>query len=340
MNEEIVASAMSSFNNAALLMPDFAWRALLAAPVFIAAMRMAPEIMACFFPLKKSRGDSFAWLIEALLIGWLVLGRGNWDVIRDGAGWLPYLNVSCLFLLCRDATARLYVYNPRVPKWWREIGIASRRWIKIGALAAAIVVLAASSVRDASLISLQICGFLFGAAAGYFGRRPAQPVNYTVIIMAAVAVGISLQPEYFRFGQLGRLTFVHLGALASVIALGAVIFVFRNFKPAGFIRDNHYRYIKWFMRLGCVLALILFAMTEAVPALLGFGAAVMAAAWFAAKHADGGTNIFGLSNNLWALMMGVFGAITSMPAITVLGILCWKNNNIKNFWAGLRSVLK
>jgi hypothetical protein len=243
-------------------------------------------------------------------------------------------------LLCRDAMARLYGYNPKLPKWWRRIDASARQWLKICAFLMLLAALGASAIRSFPFMALQAGSVLFGAASGYFGRSPAQPVNYITAIMFVVTVGITLQPEYFRFGQLGRLTITHLIALALMAALSASVFVFRNFRPAGFVKDNHYKYIKWFMRLACLLAFILFVMTESVPVLLGFGATVAAAAWFAVKHAETGTNTAVLSGNLWALALALFGIMTVMPAITVAGILCWKNNNVKQFWKSLRGVLK
>ncbi|MDR2268652.1 MAG: hypothetical protein LBD94_00530 [Rickettsiales bacterium] len=340
MNNEIVASAITSFNNAALVEPNFVWTAVLMLPVFIAVWKIAPELLDFFFPGKKSRDYNFAFLAEAMLVVWLIFNHGNWQSIRDGTGFLPYLVSAVLFLLCRDVMARLCEMNPKMPVWWRKIDRRTRKWIKIGILLSTVAVVAASAIQEFNFISLQINAVMFGIAAGYFGRKSAAPVNYLMMVMTVLAVGIAMQPEYFRFGQLGRLSFAHLAALAFIVMLGAVIFVFRNFNPSGFIRDNHYRYVKWFMRLGTLLALILFVMTESVPVLLGFCASAAVTSWFAVKHSDRNTDVFVLSGNLWAMMMFVFGMMTFMPVISIIGILCWKNNNGKLFWQNLLNVMK
>ncbi|MDR1826603.1 MAG: hypothetical protein LBQ49_02835 [Rickettsiales bacterium] len=340
MNHEIVQSAITSFNNAALLAPGFFWTAVLALPIYLAVWKIAPDVSNLFFPAKKSRDYNFAWIAECAIIAWIILNNGNWAVIRDGFGFLPYLEAAVLFALCKDAAARLYEQNPRLPKAWQKTDRATKTWIKIGALAVSTALFAAGAIQQFNFIALRITAVMFGAAAGFFGRRSFGPINLLTIAMFALSIAITLQPEFFRFGQLGRLGVVHLSSLACIAALGAVIFVFRNFKPADWIFDNHYRYMKWFMRLSSALAFVLFAMTESAPILIGFGAAVAATAFLAVKHAPRERNIKALSGDLWAVMLCLFGAITTMPLITVVGILCWRNNNTRSFWHNLYLILK
>jgi hypothetical protein len=310
-------------------------------PVFYAAWKMSPEILAVFFPAKKSRDYNFAFLAEILVAVWLVFGYGNWETLRDGVGFLPYLASAVLFLVARDATARLCEQNPKTPRWWRKsFDSAARRWLKISILLVFVAILGAGAVQELGFIALQIAGGLFGIVAGYFGRRSYPPLNYIALVVVLLTVGITMQPEYFRFAQMGRLTFPHLAALAGIVMIGALIFAMRNFTPTGFVTDGHYRYIKWFMRLCTLLVFILFVMTEAVPALLAFGAGVLATAWFAVKHLPRGSDVFVLSGNLWGAMLFLFGAVAVMPALAAVGILCWRNNNTKSFWAKLAAALK
>jgi hypothetical protein len=128
--------------------------------------------------------------------------------------------------------------------------------------------------------------------------------------------------------------------LGSIAALSAGIFVFRNFRPSGFVKESHYVYVKWFMRLCCLLAFILFVQTEAVPALMGLWAAAALTLWFAAKHAPRGTNTMALSGNLWAAMLFMFGVLTGLFAISIVGILAWKSGGAKGFWKNLVAVMK
>ncbi|MDR1027212.1 MAG: hypothetical protein LBL46_02235 [Rickettsiales bacterium] len=340
MNEAIVASAITTFNNAALWGPAFLWSAVLMLPVYLAAAMVAGDLLSYFFPLKKARDFCFAWWFEGAAIVWLVFGHGNWEVLRDGAGFLPYIVAGALFLLCRDAAARLREWNPRAPKSWRRFDSKTRKWLKLAILLVAVAIIGASASPRYYYQALQIAATLFGTAAGFWSRRPYGPIPGTMFMMALLTTAVAMQPEYFRFGQLGRLSLAHLGALAAIIGLAALCFVLRNFNPSGFVRDNHYKYIKWFMRLCVLLAFILFVMTESVPVLLGLGAAVAMTAWFAVKHAAKGTIVAPLSENVWAAMLILFGVITGMPLVAIIGILCWKNNAARNWAKNLIAIMK
>ena len=339
-NEIIVRSAVASFNNSALAGADFLLTGILMLPLFFMAWKASAEILAWFFPSKKSRNYNFAWLTEALLAAWLVFNCGNWAALRDGVGFLPYIDAILLFVLCKDAAARLVEQNPKLPKWWRKIEAPFKKWLKLGTLLFFVAVLGGGALQEFHFIALHVTSALFGVAAGYFSRRSAPPVGVTVFAMTMASLAILVQPEFFRFGQMGRLTFAHLAFLAAVMGLGALIFAFGNFKPAGFIKDNHYRYVKWFMRLSALLAFILFVMTEAVPAFIALGIGVAATTWFAVKHLPRESSVSGLVDNLWAAMLVLFGLVSAIPVIAAVGILCWRNNNMKSFWRDLLDALQ
>ena len=340
MNDAIVASAITSFNNAALAAPAFLWAAVLMLPVYWALALVAGDLLDYFFPLKKSRDFCFAWWFESAAIAWIIFNHGNWEVLRDGAGFLPYITALALFLLCRDAAARLAEFNPKAPKAWRAFDSKTRKWLKLAVLVVAIAIIGGSAAPRFNYQALQVGAVLFGAAAGFLSRRPYGPIPGTAAVMMILTAAVAMQPEFFRFGQLGRLSLAHLVALAAMMKLAALCYVLRNFNPSHFIKDNHYKYIKWFMRLCTLLAFILFVMTESVPVLLGFGLTVAIAAWFAVKHAERGTIVAPLAENIWAIMLVVFGVITEMQLIAIIGILCWKNNGARNWLKNLVAILK
>ena len=334
----IVTSAISSFNNQALYGASFFWLSLIMLPVFFAAYHFAPVILDELFQNKKKRNHSFAAIAELSLAAWLLLNHGNWDVIRDEIAFLPYMIAIILFFCIRNAIARLYVINPKIPNFWRELGYI-KFWIKIVFIMLLVGAAAGSAVQDLPFVAMQISAVMFGIVSGYFTRREISVYGWTSFLFMMTSVAILMQPEFFRFAQLGRLSVLHLGAIAAALVLAPSIFVFRHAKPTGFIKDNHYQYAKWFLRFCLILIMILYALTESVPILIVLAGGVLATVWLAAKHVGRGTDLAPVGNNLWAVMLMAFGVLTVMPVITIAGILCWRNNGVKNFWQCIKEAL-
>ncbi|MDR2770344.1 MAG: hypothetical protein LBB08_02750 [Rickettsiales bacterium] len=336
---DILPSAAASFNNAALALPQFLRSAVLMLPVGWCAYALSDCINAAFFPVKKTREFNLAFWVELIMLGVLIPGQ-NWAAIRDGSSVLPFIAACCVFLLCMDATARLRAINPKMPKWWQNIEPKARKWIKLGLLAIGMGAAAASAPREWESILLMIGAVLFGVSAGFFGRKSKPAGGFTTLIMGAIGVAIAMQPEYFRFGQLGRLTIAHIGALALSALICAMTLAFGAVKPSGFMTPGHYRHAKWFMRLCGLLCLLLFAITESVPVLLVFFMTGLIASLLAVRHAARGTRTRELAGNLWALELMTFGVVTEALAISVIGLMVWRNNSMKNFWKTLLAVLK
>jgi len=339
MNNDIVASAIASFNNQALAGGGFFWLGILSLPILYLIWQFSPQILANYFPSERRRNGNLAFVSEIALFAWLLLAGGNWAAIRDGAGYLPFVIGVVLFLLARDIILRLRENNPALPECWRRQSARTRAIVKILLLAAFAAAIYFSAAPEWEFKIMQFCAVLFGISAGCFSSRPSNPVPFSTFILLAVAAGIMLQPEFFRFGQLGHLTIFHLGAMMLLFALGAMIFVFRFFRPSGFIKDNHYDYVAWFMRVGLVLAISLFFMTESVIGLAGFFGTALVLVWLAAKHQPAGTNISGLTQNLWGLFLLVFGFIAGMPVISAAGVLALKKPGTgwrKKLWSVLK----
>ena len=122
---------------------------------------------------------------------------------------------------------------------------------------------------------LQVGAFLLGGVLGCAAQGKMRPVAGVILIMQMVVVAMLMQPEFFRFGQLGNLTIVHL---LTILALGIVsmaVVAIKNIPARGKISDNVYVKLKWLMRVGCALGGALFILTEAVPILLGTLGAVL-----------------------------------------------------------------
>jgi len=334
----IVTSAISSFSNQALHGASFFWLSFIMLPIFIAAYYMAPMILSEFFQNKKKRNHSFAAIAEISLAAWLILNHGNWDVVRDGIGFLPYIISVVVFFSVRNAMSRLYIINPKIPAVWRQLGCA-RVWAKFAFIGIAAGMAALSAAGGLPLASMQISAVMFGISAGYFTRREVSIYGWTSFLFMTVSVAILMQPEFFRFAQLGRMSPLHLSAVAAALILAPMIFILRHSVAAHFIKDNHYKYIKWFLRFCLLLMMILYVLTESVPILIGLAGAVLVVTFLAAKHATRGTNLTSIGDNLWAVMLIIFGVMTIMPTITIAGILCWQNNGAKYFWRNLKTVL-
>jgi hypothetical protein len=130
-----------------------------------------------------------------------------------------------------------------------------------------------------------------------------------------------MQPEFFRFGQLGNLTALHIIFVLLTGMLAAAVVAVRNIRPRGGIHRSAFVKLKWMCRIVTGLCLIMFVLTESVPVF--FGAAAALAAMFAISvwHARGLPEY--LSEKLWAALLCSFGIMASLPAITALGVAYW-----------------
>jgi hypothetical protein len=165
-----------------------------------------------------------------------------------------------------------------------------------------------------------------------------RPIGGSVLIILTTVSAILMQPEYFRFGQLGSLTFFHLIAILAVGIFAVMAFALFNFKPHGFIYNSAYVKLKWLGRVICVLGGALFLLTEAVPVFLGTLVAVLAMVWLSIVHAQT-FEVETLGHKVFAILLMLFGVILVMPVITCLGILYWVNMPQIMFGSELKRLL-
>jgi hypothetical protein len=143
----------------------------------------------------------------------------------------------------------------------------------------------------------------------------------TTLELFALTVIILMQPEFFRFGQLGNLTAIHLLFALIIGALAAAIMATRNISPRGRVHQSAYIKLKWMARILAGLCVVLFALTESVPVFLGLTGVLFASFALSVWHSDSVPE--NLSKKLWALLLCAFGVATSLPLVTVFGILYW-----------------
>ena len=96
----VVASAVSAFNNAAVVGPAFLWNAVLASPLFVAIYVFGRKFLDVtgLRPYVTGARVTF-WTIMFTAL-WVVFMGGNYDVLRDGVSLLPWVTAGILFVSC------------------------------------------------------------------------------------------------------------------------------------------------------------------------------------------------------------------------------------------------
>lgn len=322
----VVQSAISAFNNAALWAPAFLWSTILMLPLFVVLYLYGGQITQLLGWTRSNILQKVTIWTAGLTLIWMVLFGGNYDVLRDNLSVLPIVTASVVFL------ASLFVssHTPRgilkqIPRWgW---------WVLILFL----TMLALSDTHIWWGPLLQVGAFLLGATFGYLTQGQMRPVAGIILIMQMVIIAILMQPEFFRFGQLGNLTTAHLLAILSLGIVSMAVIAIKNIPARKKISHSVYTKLKWLMRVGCALGGALFILTEAVPVLLGTLGAVFIAFALSIWHSQNKSDVLG--DKLLAISLMIFGAITVMPVICALGILYWVNLPHINFWAESKRLL-
>jgi amino acid transporter len=178
-----------------------------------------------------------------------------------------------------------------------------------------------------------VCGALVGRGMS----RGIAPIPMTTIIIFALTTLVLMQPEFFRFGQLGSLTALHMLAVLFTGMLAAAVLTVRNIRPRGAIRASAYVKLKWMARIVAGLCLVLFILTESVPVFVGFAAACAVMFAISARHADKVPEY--LSEKLWAALLCGFGVMTALPPITALGVAYWAGLPKSDAWRQAKFLL-
>lgn len=331
-NYPVVQSAVSSFNNAALLSPDFFWSALLALPIFFVFWVLAPTIAARFLPDSKSRTNIMATLVIAVTAIW-TLTHASFGALRD----FSWAGILVAVILCAAAVffaRRYYESGARISQYIKTSEKWKRRtdW----SVPTAVVIIAALFGEHtwAGAI-LQGGAVAIGWTAGYLlYRKNAAAIAPAILsgaMMLLVTLGLSMQPEFFRFGQLGQLTGLHLLFLAATVAAlaGHLALNLWISRPRGFLRKATYGRAKWFLIAVAALVFLLFAITESA---LVFSAFAILAAIFSiiyARHRPkkDADKLGVLRHDLWMVSVGLFGIITTMPVLVCAAIVLWRTND-------------
>ncbi len=315
----IVASAVSAFNNAAVAGPAFLWNAVLASPLFVAIYVFGRRFLDSTGVRPYVTGPRIMFWTVVFTALWVVLMGGNYGVLRDSVSLLPFVTAAVLFV------ASIFVgINTRaikLPIWYGRRDVSNRRrwWINIVIFAIAMAPVGLSDTLNWWGPILQIGVVLLGGIIGRRSGRQMRATGCTVAVILMTTIGILMQPELWRFGQLGNLTPAHLIWVLGVGVLSAAAFALDVVNPRGRIHQSAYVKLKWLMRFATALCMILFLLTEAVPIFIA--AVVMAFILFAMSvwHSESLPN--GLANRALALNIIAFGVLTGLVAVTAMGVL-------------------
>lgn len=323
----VVQSAVSAFNNAALVGPAFLWWALLALPLFALVYFCGNAFLEKIGWTKSVLTVRISQLVIALTFLWLVLFSGAYEVLRDDITVLPFVLAGLYFFA--SFVAGNYSKNINVQKFSKR-----KVWV-LGLLL--LIAVGLSDLHAWWGAVLQIGAVVMGFLCGRFVKKEISAVFSGCVLMLGTASVILMQPEFFRFGQLGNLTIFHLLALLLVGAFCVATVVLRNIKSCAGIKHSVYVKIKWLLRVMAVLCAALFLFTESVP--LFFGTLFMVALLVGTSvwHLESASDV--LSKKMYALSMIAFGVLTVMPAITAAGILYWVNNDCKDVWQRIKGLL-
>ena len=329
----IVQSAISAFNNAALTAPAFLWWAVLAIPLFIFVYFCGNAFLEKIGWDRKSLTNRFSLITVMLSLAWIILFGGNYEVLRDNATVLPFMVAAISFvasLFIGSHTKQIKIFK------WREIPKSK----KIQICSFVVLVLLFVGLSDLHAWwgpLLQIGAIIGGLLLGRFAKYEMRPVPGVLLVILTIITAILMQPEYFRFGQLGNLTAFHLLFLLLAGCAAVSTVALRNINARSKIRHSAYIKIKWLVRFISLLCVALFVLTESVPVFLGTLFVVFCSCALSIWHSEKVSDV--LAGRMFALSLGLFGVLTVMSVITALGIVYWINLPKENFWQDLKVLL-
>jgi hypothetical protein len=312
---------------------------LLALPLFILIYKFGGEFIERMgwtgFRNPRTRAGNLALCVHGVILAWLVLMHGNYAALRDAASVLPYTVAGILFASTAFVVQKLRTIDAPTPEWYRNMKY--KRPVSV-AVALVVVALAGFSGMPTwwgflMASAAVVCGALVGRGLA----RGVGPVPMTTIIIFALTTLVLMQPEFFRFGQLGGLTALHMLAVSFAGILSAAVLTVRNVGPRGAIRASAYAKLKWMARIVAGLCMVLFFLTESVPVFVGFVCACAALFAISARHAEKVPE--SLSEKLWAALLCVFGVMTALPLITALGVAYWTSLPRGGIWKQAKFLL-
>lgn len=326
----VVQTAISSFNNSSLLNPSFFWSSFLMIPVFFITFIKRFEInknIEKFKIFSKNKFSSFLFFINIILLFYLIIMHGNYETIRNSITFIPFFIAFVIFLLSSSITNFLLKNE--------FINYSLKKYKKISLFGSFILFLFLSSISGYP----SVIGFILNPVSILIGilwgkKYKINEIINTSIILFILSIIILMQPEYFRFGQMGNLTIIHKTFLL-LIALSIIITLNTLKIPAkGFLYNRAFKKLKWIFRIILGVFSFLFIVTESLPVFI----ITITIMFFLTASSIFHENYFDkkISVDCLIISIGLFGVISNLPIITILSIIMISDkidknlNNIKN----------
>jgi len=307
----IVTTAVSSFNNAALYSPYFFVVAFFSIPLFLVSFLYGRDFIAKIGLSNRDIESKTGFWTSVCLVLWLVIFGGNYAVIRDGISWLPVMISVVLFGSVAFITNRIKQLN-----YWANIQNYKNKWFVFLLF---IILTGFSAMPNWWGILLQLSAVLCGMIVGDRLNLKYSDLSVTTVIFGIMTVLLLMQPEFFRFGQLGNLTLIHIIALllSGFFAVTTLVVKYTNARSK--IHQSAYVKLKWLFRILSLLALILFVLTESVPVFLGLMGVCGILEMLNIYHGKPLPEY--MFKQSWALMLIIFGIMIICPIITTMGLV-------------------
>ena len=307
----VVTTAVSSFNNAALDSPYFFISGLFSVPLFFMLFLYGRDFISKLGLSNRDIESKTGFWSVACLVLWLIIFGGNYAVIRDGISWLPIMISVVLFVSMVFVINRIKQFN-----YLAKVPDNKTRWF---VFLLVLILAGFSAMPNLWGILLQLSAVVCGMIVGDRFNKKLSDVAVSTVVFGIMTVLLLMQPEYFRFGQLGNLTLIHLGALLLCGFFAVTTLVAKYTNARSKIYKSAYVKLKWLFRILSLLALILFVLTESVPIFIGLmivcGISQMLTIYHGTQLPDR------IYKQAWALLLTTFGVIIICPVISMLGIV-------------------
>lgn len=330
----VVQSAISSFNNMALMGPDFFWSGILCLPIFAVFWFMASNIVTRFIPDVKKRKDTFIVMIMSIITLW-ILSHGAYGTLRDQSV-APILVATCLFVCTVFITRRISDLKLNLNKKW----VRHTKWFG-PTLAIAIAGFTGTPTVPGFILHAGACtiGIFTGLLMNKMNKNHFDSELVIILLTTALGIGIAMQPEIFRFGQMGQLTVIHIAGLIIYFKILATYFAARWVRPAEKISESWYKKMILVMRLMHIMTLLLFVFTESALVLGMLTVTAFMSTALSVRHMPQNTNLQNTISGLWNISLGAFGILVNTPLLVCIAIILWQTSKPNKFIATIKKML-